>query len=318
MSIYDKLGAKTAGVKARAIEKTGDKVLKSGPGLHLDATTRMHAAEQRAEELEELLKASASGKPLKIRTSEIIEVPGRKRMLKPEEYDELRENLRENDLVTPIVVRLRSGGGYELVSGHNRLQAFNDLGRDEIPAIVKDADGAQADLDAFYANLLHPNLSDYQKFLGFRMIRSKRPGLSVDGIAQMTGKSKRNIEQLLSFEALPVEVHEILQAGTVDLGSNAADDLVKLVEQGKTANVIEAVKKLASGEMNQKQAVAFAAKVEHKRPERRESISIRKGNAVFCKLTVATKTVRIDFPTAEIAAGAEAAVRAFLVELSKS
>ena len=56
MSIYDKLGAKTAGIKARNVEKAADKVPRTAPGMFLNATQRIDAAEARVEELEAKLK----------------------------------------------------------------------------------------------------------------------------------------------------------------------------------------------------------------------------------------------------------------------
>ena len=58
MSIYDKLGAKTAGVKARTVERVADKSPRTAPAMFLDATQRMDAAEQKVEELEAKLRAA--------------------------------------------------------------------------------------------------------------------------------------------------------------------------------------------------------------------------------------------------------------------
>lgn len=179
MSIYDKLGAKTAGVKAREIEKSSVKAPKTGPGIHLDATARMDAAEQRAEELEALLKKAGAGSPVRIKLDQLHETPGRKRTLSDEEFAELKNNLAKNELVTPITVRPRpNGDGYDIISGHHRTKAHRELKRVDILAVISDVDDLQADLHAFYANLLHPSLPDFQKYLGFKMIQKKKPDLS--------------------------------------------------------------------------------------------------------------------------------------------
>ena len=320
MSIYDKLGARTAGIKARVVERPAEKPPRTGPGIHLDATARMHAAESRAEELEAQLKLSGAGQALRIRLEELHEVSGRKRQLSPAEYDELRDNLGANELVTPITVRVRAEGGYEVISGHNRLQAYRDLKRVDIPAVVRDADEAQADLNAFYANLLHPSLPDYQKYIGFKMIQRRRPGLSSDEIASMTGKSLRHIDQLLAFDSLPQAALAILADRPVDLGANAAEELAKLARNGQGDRVVEAIDKLASGDLNQKQAVAFATASKEKKaaPKKTQTGTIRRGHTVYCTLTQASRIIRLEFASKEEALAAQEAVRDTLSKLAES
>ena len=320
MSIYDKLGARTAGIKARVVERPGDKPPRTGPGIHLDATARMHAAEAHAEELEAQLKLAGAGQPLRIRLEDLHEVDGRKRHLAPAEYNELRDNLRINELVTPIAVRARAEGGYEVISGHNRLQAYRDLKKTDIPAVVRETGDAQADLNAFYANLLHPSLPDYQKYLGFKMIQRRMPGLASEEIATMTGKSRRHIEQLLKFDALPEAALAILASGPVDLGGNAAEALAKLAENGRAERVTAAIGKLAAGEFNQKQAIAFASALDEKKPAPRKSPvgTIRQGHAVYCTVTQASKVIRLEFASKDEAVAAEQVVREALNKLAQA
>lgn len=318
MSIYDKLGARTAGIKARVVERPADKQPRTGPGIHLDATARMHAAETRAEELEAQLKTAGAGSALKIPLDALHEIPERKRTLQATEFEELRDNLSSNELVTPITVRSRAEGGYEIISGHNRVQAYRDLKRTEIAAVILEADEAQADLNAFYANLLHPSLPDYQKYLGFKMIQKRKPELSTDDIATLTGKSRRHVEQLMKFDALPAEALAILAAKPVDIGSNAVEELARLAEQGKAEQVVAAVSKLASGEFNQKQAVSYAASSgEKKIPRVAPSVTIRQGRTVYCKMTQAAKVLRVEFSSKEEADAAQEALHTILSQLAE-
>jgi ParB family transcriptional regulator, chromosome partitioning protein len=155
MSIYDKLGAKTAGIKARSIDKPAEKTPRTAPGMFLNATQRIDIAEARVEELEAKLKeAEAGASPREISLDQLHEVPERRRKLTAQQYAELKENLRNNPLVTPITVRKRETGGFEIVSGNNRVAVFRELGRTKIPAALLDSDDDQAEINAFYANLL--------------------------------------------------------------------------------------------------------------------------------------------------------------------
>lgn len=55
-----------------------------------------------------------------------------------EKMDELVESIRTNGVLTPVLIRPRSEGGYEMVSGHRRLRAAEKAGLDKIPSIIKE------------------------------------------------------------------------------------------------------------------------------------------------------------------------------------
>lgn len=51
--------------------------------------------------------------------------------------DDMVDSIKKNGVLTPVIVR-PSGKGYEMLAGHNRLQAAKLAGLTEIPAIVKE------------------------------------------------------------------------------------------------------------------------------------------------------------------------------------
>ena len=53
------------------------------------------------------------------------------------EMEELVESIREHGVLNPVIV-LKKGKGYEMLAGHNRLNAARIAGLTEIPAIVKE------------------------------------------------------------------------------------------------------------------------------------------------------------------------------------
>jgi ParB family transcriptional regulator, chromosome partitioning protein len=310
MSIYDKLGAKTAGIKARAVEKTGDKAPRTAPGMFLNATQRIDAAEAKIEELEAQLK-DAHARTTELPLDELYEVDGRRRKLTTQQYIELRDNLRKNPLVTPITVRKRSEGGYEIVSGNNRVAAFRELGRTHIPAAMLDSDDDQAEVNAFYANLLQPDLPDFEKYLGFKKILVMRPDLTQAQIAEDAGVSRSFISQLMAFEDLPAEVLTVLVDRPTLLGANAAQDLGALTKKGLGERVTLAVSRLAAGEVDQTTAVReatidrSAAQTMRVKPV---PVRIKSGKATYCAVQRADKVMRLQFQNAEEAEFIEKAI----------
>lgn len=137
----------------------------------------------------------------KVQIADLHEVEGRKRTLKAEAFEELKANLANNPLANSIIVRTRKEGGYEIISGHNRVQAYRELGRVEIEADIREFEDEQVFEAAFYSNLINSQLSDYEKYLGFKKIVSKT-GESQKDLASRAGVVESTITNVMSFDKL--------------------------------------------------------------------------------------------------------------------
>ncbi len=73
--------------------------------------------------------------------------------------DELAASIAEHQLLQPVVVRHRHGGGYELIAGHRRLAAVRTLGWAEIAAVVRTETDEQAYILTLVENLQREDLS---------------------------------------------------------------------------------------------------------------------------------------------------------------
>lgn len=322
MGIKD-LKAKTASVAARAVEPRGDEEPRTAPVRMYDVTQRMHDAERRATELEARLKEAEAGSTRELELDLLVEAAGRKRKLSEQEFFELVNNLRNNRLVTPITVRPTGTGKYEVVSGHNRVEAYRQLGRNTIPAVIQDIEREQADIDAFYANLLQPSLPDYEKYLGFCMIKKNRPQMTHEEIADMAGISRSLVTKLMAFSALPSDALHALESNIHALGANAANDLASLARAGKHEQVVRAVQQLAAGEIDQAAAIAQATKASTSDPKpaaakpKAEVRTVKQGKATFCSVRRVEKTIRLDFKSPEEAAEIEEAILALIEARAK-
>jgi ParB family chromosome partitioning protein len=314
MSIYDKLGAKTAGIKARTIEKAAEKAPRTAPGMFLSATQRMDEAEARVEELEARLREAEATGGREIALEEIHEAPGRRRMLTERQFSELKENLRNNPLVTPVSLRKRAAGGFEIVSGNNRVAAYRELGRTHILAVVLDSDDNQAEINAFYANLLQSDLTDFEKFLGFRRILERHPEQTHAQVAEGAGVSRSFVSQLMAFEDLPEAVLEILAQRPEIIGANAAQDFAALAKKGRVQQVVDAIRRIAAGEIDQGRGVKEAAAdpVARVAAPKAEPVRIRLGRSVYCDLRRANNVLRLQFQSAEEAAAVQTAIQDLL------
>ncbi len=284
---------------------------RTAPGQLMNLQGRYVQALDENKTLKMRLQEAAPGE---LPISELREVAGRRRRLTGDQFEELTNNLKSNPLITPITVRKVTAGGYEIISGHNRVEAFKVLGRDRILAAVIESDDDQANLSAFYANLLQPDLPDFEKYLGFKDIEQRHPSLTKAEIARNAGVSASTISQLMSFGNLPDEAIRLLETRPEILGANAAQDLAKLHAQGKGLRVVEAIKKVATGEIDQAQAVKFAGTDPIAKPRAKgsEPVRVKAGKSVYCDLLRADKVLRLVFKSAEEAADAQEAIRLVL------
>lgn len=76
--------------------------------------------------------------------------------LTPKQMESLKESIRRDGFVVPILVRPIDGGKrYEVVSGNHRFLAARELGLKQIPAIVAELDERQAKRLAINLNTVH-------------------------------------------------------------------------------------------------------------------------------------------------------------------
>jgi len=258
--------------------------------------SKVHDLEQKLQE------AQSTG--LLINISDLVEVEGRRRKLTSEEYAELRENIRHNKLITPITVRSIGNGKYEVISGHNRVSVFKDLGWLEIMAVVNECDDDVADLSAFYANLLHPSLPDFEKFLGFRK-RQEKTGRTNQELATESGISLSQVTRLMAFELLPTESLNILKDRPEILGATAAKDLAEILKSNKskaTPLVIAAIEEVSKNRLNQTKAAGW---IREQLQPRQKAIPLKatiiksSDNTKFCEIRRSENVLRVSFSTPE-------------------
>ncbi len=227
---------------------------------------------------------------------DLYEIPGRKRNLTPEQFSELKANLSSNPLTSPVAVRRREAGGYEIIAGHNRVNAYRELNREKILSVVLEMSEDEAERSAFYSNLLSPALPDFEKFIGLRS-RIEHGKLTQEQVANEAGISQQSVSLLLSFSGLPKEAILILESVSDKglLGASAAAKLAQLAKAGKQGRVVEAVQQLADGKLSQVAAVGYASSEDKSKPQTPKPLVIRSGKKVFCSIRSAAKDVRISF-----------------------
>lgn len=149
----------------------------------------------------------------------------RRGTLDSEHVDNLAAMIKEQGLVTPIVVRRLPGGRFEHVTGHTRTEAFRRLGRSEIPAIIRDMSDRESALALTADNTLHKSLTDWQIHQHIRMLQDNGFEEGATELARVLGCSRSQFYRYADFGLLPKDVHTMLDEVPDLIGSNVASRL---------------------------------------------------------------------------------------------
>ncbi|MDB5795856.1 MAG: hypothetical protein JWR25_2235 [Noviherbaspirillum sp.] len=310
------LGKKTEGMKERIDNRVtpsiSDRPPVTMPGQLGAFRLEAKQYQEKIVELETQLKrAKEAGGALEVGLDQLVEVEGRRRQLTPGAYAELKENLRQHDLITPITVRVLDGERYEIMSGHNRVAVYRELGRKSIKAWLADSDADKSEELSFYANLLHPDLSAYEKYCGLKRIMDSAPQgkLTQQELAQRTGIARTTIAELLKFDDLPEEAKALLSEKPDAIGARTAAKMAALAASGNSGQVTAALMKVVREGITESEAIQLATAAPQKaRVSNAGPITVKSGRSTYCTVRPASKMLRIDFQFEEDRAEVEAKI----------
>jgi ParB family chromosome partitioning protein len=269
--------------------------------------------DQNAQLREQLEKSAHAGADIQL--SLLVEIPGRRRKLSKEAYVALRENLRHNKLIHPVVVRALGDGRYEIVSGHHRVDAYREIGRESIRAVMLDSSDEEANDGAFNVNLIQSGLTDYEKYLGFRIRLERTPGMTQAQLAEQTGISTALVSYILQFDQLPPDVLSMVEERPDLLGATAVAALAGYTKAGRGEQVLKAIRRLAAGEIDQGQAVKLAG-AEPPKPKNEAAAPVREkiksGKATYCEIRRARNVFRLEFKSEDEAQRVHTAIKRLL------
>lgn len=148
-----------------------------------------------------------------------------------EKIQELANSIKEEGLVQPITVRRVSPGRYEIIAGERRYRAHLLLGESHIRAVELDKTDKQSATLSLIENVQRENLSPIEEALGYQKLIDSF-NFSINKVAEMTGKSRSHIANILRVLNLPEAVKEGLHLSRITLGH------AKILLSEKDANKI--------------------------------------------------------------------------------
>ena len=91
------------------------------------------------------------------------------KVLDDDKMDDLVESIKQNGVLTPVLVRPDKNNSYEMISGHRRMHTAIKAGLETIPAIVRDMEDDEAIVIMVDANIQREELLPSEKAFAYKM-----------------------------------------------------------------------------------------------------------------------------------------------------
>lgn len=198
-------------------------------------------------------------------------IPGRfqpRKRFDPDQERDLVASIKEKGILQPILVRpTESIDVYEIVAGERRWRAAQAAGVHQAPVIVRDLTDAEALQVAIIENVQRSDLSPVEEGHGYQRLMEEF-GHTQDQVANMVGKSRSHVANLIRLLILPEAVLAMMDEGKLSMGHAraliGAEDPVALARS------------IVSRSLNVRQAESLAQKAKGKTSSRTTSAGLPK------------------------------------------
>jgi ParB family chromosome partitioning protein len=200
-----------------------------------------------------------------------------RRAFAADELEELAASIKALGVVQPVVVRplqpaapaaagearapASSGHRYELIAGERRLRAAALAGLEYIPALVRPADDIASLEIALAENVAREDLNSIEEAQAYASLVDEF-GLTHERIAELVGRSRVAVTNLLRLLELPDDVRLMIEQGELSEGHGRA--LLTLPDHGQRRKVARLV---ASQGLSVRQTEVLVKKLNEGAPE---------------------------------------------------
>ena len=172
---------------------------------------------------------------------------------------ELADSIKEQGLLSPIIVRPQDKDRYEIVAGERRFVAAGLAGLTEVPVIIRQLDDKKTLALALIENLQREGLNPIDEALGIdRLV--KEFDYTHEQAAQAIGRSRAATTNALRLLNLAEEVQQMLRVGEIDMGHARALLTLMPVDQ------VQVAKEVAAKGLNVRQTEALVRRLAEEKP----------------------------------------------------
>ncbi|XPF93034.1 ParB/RepB/Spo0J family partition protein [Colwellia sp. RE-S-Sl-9] len=152
---------------------------------------------------------------------------------------ELSNSIKSQGIIQPIVVRQTDHEEYEIIAGERRWRAAQLAGLELVPCLVKDVPDESAVAMALIENIQREDLNAMEEAIALERLLIEFE-LTHQEVADVVGKSRTTVSNLLRLNNLNSEVKTFLEHGDLEMGHARALLGLSDDEQTNTARIVVA------------------------------------------------------------------------------
>jgi ParB family chromosome partitioning protein len=178
-----------------------------------------------------------------------------------EELQALADSIRSRGVIQPIIVRplRQSEGEFEIVAGERRWRAAQLAGLHQMPVIVRTLGDNEVRELALIENVQRADLNPIEEATGYVALQGAG-GHTQAEVAQIVGKSRSHVTNILRLLEMPERVREHIVAGRLSAGHARAI--------ANTADPAALADRIVEGGLSVRQAEEMAAAPDAKAPKK--------------------------------------------------
>ena len=159
---------------------------------------------------------------------------------------DLANSIRERGLLSPIIVMKVPGGRYELIAGQRRYLACKMLGRDMIPALVKDTmEPVDATIISLIENVHRADMSPMDKARAYQDLYAEYGTYAK--VAKETGVSSSTVSKYSHLMKLAPSLQDSMFTADGPAGIGTMSSLAKTFNPGDQEQVLDMIKGFKQG-----------------------------------------------------------------------
>ena len=210
-----------------------------------------------------------------------------------EDMAKIVESIGKVGTITPLLARPLPDGGYELISGHRRLEACRKLGLETIPVIIREMTDDEAVIAMVDANLQREHILPSEKAFAYKM---KLEAISHQGKAcgQLVHKSRdtvsdidsgRQVQRYIRLTKLIPQLLKMVDEERIAfsvgvelsyLNQYEQEDLLEAIElEDKTPSLSQAIQMKKLSQSGRLDSEIIERIISEDKPNQREKISFQ-------------------------------------------
>ncbi len=152
---------------------------------------------------------------------------------------DLVASIRRHGVLEPLLVRQRSDGGHELISGERRFHAAMMAGLDEVPCVELEIKDQEALEIALIENLQRKDLTPFEEADGFTTLIDTY-SYTHEEVAAAVGRSRVTVTETLKLLVIPPEIRDACRHADI----TAKGMLLEIARAGDTESMLVLVQEI--------------------------------------------------------------------------